>query len=439
MTPQVKERLLASIEANRLVVLTGAGLSMAPPSSAPSAAALAAECFDEYTAMANPACDPAMRNDLEAFAEYFYAQHTLKTIFIDRLVPWFRFSRPSNAGHAAIADFLLTRAVASTLSSNYDLFVERQAWDYGGQFDASLDGDEANVHAAAHSPLLKFHGCAHRARNDTVWTKLQLAEASISTRTAKSTTWMTANLREKDLLVVGFWSDWSYFNDILGDALANVSPSSVTLVDPGTTAVLEAKAPQLWALAHQAGVTFTHIQESGAAVLDELRQAFSKGYLRRILRAGIPQLESETNAPCDPAWLKVADADSENLYAQRRDAEGVPATMPARRRHPANVELLGFFHLLLRRAEATKIADGYELNGHKVRVVNGAGSILSNLRSRFVEAPVLPSVDVVAAIGATDLAVPGNVVRDGRPGDIVRPATQAQWFDFQGARELLKV
>jgi hypothetical protein len=438
--PDVKARLLASIEANRLVLMLGAGLSMAPPSSLPSAMGVAARCFDEYTAMANPACSPALRTDLEALAQHFVDQKTLKAVFIDRLVPWSLFVRPPNIGHLAIADFLLTRAAASALSTNYDILVERAAWDYGGQFVSSLDGDEANVQAADHSPLLKFHGCSQRDRNNTVWSKSQLAEAAIADRIAKSTNWITANLREKDLLVVGFWSDWSYFNDILGRALANVSPLSVVLVDPENPASLQSKAPGLWGLAHKADVTFIHIQESGATVLDELRRAFSQGFLRRVLRAGIQPLEAETHEPCDPTWLDVADLDSESLYGQRRDAEGIPATLPAKQRNPGASELLGFFHLLLKRAGAVQVPEGYELNGQGVRVVNGAGSILSQLRNRFLEAPVLSSAaTIVAAIGATDLGVPGNVVRAGRPSDIVRPAAPARWLDFRDARAFFNI
>jgi hypothetical protein len=35
---------------------------------------------------------------------------------------------------------------------------------------------------------------------------------------------MDANLREKDLLIVGFWSDWQYLNSIIGSAIENVAP-----------------------------------------------------------------------------------------------------------------------------------------------------------------------------------------------------------------------
>jgi hypothetical protein len=129
-------------------------------------------------------------------------------------------------------------------------------------------------------PLLKFHGCSHRDRLSTVWAPSQLAVQIIAARIEKSKTWMAANLRQKDLLVVGFWSDWDYLNAIIGSALADVQPLSVTVVDLSPADVLEQKAPDLWQIAHAQNVMFEHVQESAADVLDELRRAFSTSYLR---------------------------------------------------------------------------------------------------------------------------------------------------------------
>src|SRR5262245_40770876 len=129
------------MEAGRLVVVCGAGLSMASPSSLPSAMAVANMCFDQYAAI-DPNCPPALRNDLEALARHFVALGTLATVFIRRLVPWESFARPPNTGHAALADFLTIGAISSALSANYDALIERRAWDYGADFLNSLDGDE---------------------------------------------------------------------------------------------------------------------------------------------------------------------------------------------------------------------------------------------------------------------------------------------------------
>ncbi len=427
------------MDAGRLVVLCGAGLSMAAPSNLPSARRVAEMCFDRYQLVANPHCDAALRQDLEALAEHFAGLSTLKSVFIDQLVPWPEFVKPPNDGHAAIADFLMTRAIVAALSTNYDALIERPAWDYGFDLQSALDGDEATLQAAKQAPLLKFHGCANRERRSTVWASSQLDDPVIASRIAKTKTWMAANLRERDLLVVGFWSDWDYLNAILGEALKDVAPASVIVVDPFETQQLKGKAPDLWAVAHAPNVTFIHVQESGAQVLDTLRRAFSRNYLRQVLDAGRAALEAELGAAVDPAWLEVADRDAETLYSWRRDAEGAPVGSPATGKHPANAQAVGYFHLLMRRAGAVHHTDGYELAGRTVRVLNGAGALLNDMRSRFLEAPSIPRAEVVVAAGATDLGVPGNIVRQGRVGNLIRPAAGGVWMDVANARAELNV
>lgn len=426
------------MHAGRLLVVCGAGLSMAPPSSLPSARAVAERCFDKYQLEIDPGCDVGLRDNLEALAEHFVATNTLQSVFIDHLVPWASFVRPSNAGHAAIADFLLTRAAAAGISSNYDTLIERRAWDYGADFRGALDGDEAIVDTVHQAPLLKFHGCSHRDRGSTVWAPSQLEDPIISARIERSKTWMAANLRQKDLLVIGFWSDWEYLNAVIGEALIDLQPLSVTVVDLSPTNALEDKAPQLWEIAHAANVHFEHVRESGADVLDELRRAFSTNYLRQVLAAGRAAFEA-SGLQCDPAWFDVANYDSETLYGLRRDAEGVPAGQPATRIRPGNVEALGYFHLLLRQAGATQTPNGYDLNGRRVRVINGAEAVLASLKTRFIEPPVAITSDIVVAVGATDYGLPSNVVRGGRSGDLIRPDASGNWFDLNGARAELNI
>jgi len=427
------------MNAGRLLVVCGAGLSMAPPSSLPSARTVAERCFDKYRLEVDPGCDIGLRDNLEALAEHFAATNTLQSVFIDHLVPWDSFVRPSNAGHAAIADFLVTRAAAAGISSNYDILIERRAWDYGAAFRGSLDGDEANVDAVRRSPLLKFHGCAQRDPASTVWAPSQLEDPVISARIERSKTWMAANLRQKDLLVIGFWSDWEYLNAVIGGALVDVQPLSVTVVDLSPTDALEEKAPQLWQIAHAENVHFEHLRESGADVLDELRRTFSTNYLRQVLAAGRAVFEASTGVQCDPGWLEVAVFDSETLYGLRRDAEGVPAGQPATRIRPGNVEALGYFHLLLRQAGATQRPGGYDLNGRSIRVINGAEAVLGSLRAKFIEPPIAVTSDIVVAVGATDLGLPSNVVRGGRSGDLIRPDAAGNWLDLNGARAELNI
>lgn len=436
MDPGVRERLLASMDAGRLVVLCGAGLSMAPPSSLPSAKRVAERCFDEYQSRINPNIDPALRQNLEALAEHFVGLNTLRT-FIESVVPWTEFIRPSNPGHAAIADFLIIRAAAAGLSSNYDTLIEACARTYGADFRAALDGDQATARAHTQSPLLKFHGCENLDRSNTVWAPSQLSDPVVSARIEKCKIWMAAHLRQKDLLVVGFWSDWGYLNAVIQGALQGLDPVSVTVIDLSDATALESKAPALWQLAHQANVTFSHVQESGADALDELRRAFSENYLRQVLAAGRAAFERVTGAQCDPALLDVTTLDSESLYGWRRDAEGVPAGKPAQERRPTAGEQLGCFHLLLRRAGAVQMEQGYSLSGRTIRVVNGGENFLATVRARFIEAPSLPSAEVVVAVGALDYGLPDDVVRPGSPGSVVRPAPTGSWLTFENAiREL---
>lgn len=437
MDSNVRISLLASMNAGRLLIVCGAGLSMAPPSSLPSANVVSEDCFDKYKLETDPNIDENLRHNLENFAEHFAALNQLESVFIENLVPWQKFIRLPNPGHAAIADFLITRASVATLSSNYDTLIERVAVDYGHDFRVSLDGDEATVAAIRQGPLLKFHGCSSRDRYSTVWAPSQLEEEPIAGRIEKSKIWMAANVRQKDILVVGFWSDWNYLNRVIGEALEDVAPLSVTVFDPSPTNDLQIKAPNLWEIAHGDNVTFNHVQESGADALDELRHAFSQKYLRQVFDAGKQLFEQETGQIPGNDILTEIDIENDALYGWRRDAEGVPSNKPATLKEPNNTELLGYCHLLLRQAGAEQTQQGYRLADRSIRVLNGAGQALSTLRDKFVEPPAVISADVVIAVGAENLGMPGNWVRTGRQNDVMRPRASGTWYDLEsGIAEL---
>ncbi len=414
---------------------------MSPPSELPSALELANACYDKYVQAVDPQCNPSFRDDLEALAEHFVSLGTLETVFITTFVPWDSFARPSNPGHAALADFLLCHAINAALSTNYDILIERQAMDYGADIDCSLDGDEANVFSKRHSPLLKFHGCSRCEKKKTIWAKSQLDDPVIRERIDKTKTWMASNLRESDLLIVGFWSDWSYLNEIIDNALQNVSPASITVVDLCETSQLEEKAPNLWALSHTSGVTFRHVNASGADFLDELRNEFSQRYLAKILASGKTTFETRKGIECNATWLNPPSLSSDELYTLRRDSEGVPPDTPAKRKAPENVEQLGLFHLLLRSAGATQTDYGYALNDFKIRVINGAGSFLSTKKKLFSTPPAIHSdVNIVACVGAQDYpGLPDEIIEKDRPNDFIRPATTVNWVDFNNAIRILEL
>ena len=67
----LKERLLNSIENDRLVLFCGAGLSMSKPSRVPSAAELAKICSETYVRDYGTKLPDEIAVDLEKMAEYF--------------------------------------------------------------------------------------------------------------------------------------------------------------------------------------------------------------------------------------------------------------------------------------------------------------------------------------------------------------------------------
>jgi hypothetical protein len=114
---------------------------------------------------------------------------------------------------------------------------------------SSLDGSSATARAPFDSPLLKFHGCQFCDADSTVWTKKQLADGTMPNGSRAAACGWKQTYNTKDLLVVGFWSDWAYLNTILRSVLGVVAPASVTVIDQSDSGQLQAKAPRLWALA----------------------------------------------------------------------------------------------------------------------------------------------------------------------------------------------
>src|SRR5262249_41879104 len=147
---------------------------------------------------------------------------------------------------------------------------------------------EAVEFSARINPLLKFHGCFQRGPENTLWTQAQLNEPAIHDRVESCSQWMTINLPGKDLLIVGFWSEWGYLNDILANAMLVQAASSVTVIDRGPSTQLQAKAPILWDKLTAAGGPFTHVQASSDDALNELRTEFSRVWARKFFRLSEP-------------------------------------------------------------------------------------------------------------------------------------------------------
>jgi hypothetical protein len=365
-------------------------------------------------------------------AGHFYARHQFD-VFL-RLVPWNDFVGIPNKGHAAIGDFLITRAAHAALSANVDPMIERWAEEHRVALEGALTGQEAVALSVSMAPLVKFHGCMRKAKATTLWTQAQLAEEVIRTRTRSCSEWMRLNLPGKHLVVVGFWTDWGYLNDVLAESFTIENAASVTVIDIGSSADLAAKAPQLWEKLNRLSNSFLHVQESAAAALDEIRTAYSKTWARRYYQLAEPLVLGS-----GARLAAVAPFDGlsgEDLYNLRRDAEGVPYTGAAQRKAPApEAAQAAFTHALFLNAGAAVQGAWLQHNRRTIRVVSGAGQAITTVRGRYKEPPVLRPPDVVVCAGAFDVGVPTRVIADGRGASAVRPAPGggAEWLTLEQA------
>src|ERR1035437_868279 len=91
---------LDSLLSDRLSLLAGAGLSMAPPSSLPSAAALAASAKAKYDAT-HGARRPPLAATVDEQAEFFFRRDELATVYFRQLIDPNAFAGRPNVGHIA--------------------------------------------------------------------------------------------------------------------------------------------------------------------------------------------------------------------------------------------------------------------------------------------------------------------------------------------------
>lgn len=437
LTAEQEIRLLGAIETDKLIFLCGAGLSMPHPSNLLSAVTVAQMCYDRWHPTEELA--PALRNDVDQLAGHFMTRGDFKAVFISRLVPWDELVGRPNNGHAAISDLLISRGAHAALSANFDPLIETWAEDHKISLQAALNGQEAVDYTTNTNPLIKFHGCI-RAREGTLWTKAQLTDATIQARVDSCSQWMNLHLPGKHLVVVGFWTDWGYLNDVLAQAFGINNASSVTVIDPSSTATLQAKAPNLWEKLNNLSRIFDHVQASGVEILDELRTAFSKVWARKFYALGQPLMQADggvvPTTATPNAWV------GEDLYKLRQDAEGIPYYRAARKKEPDPAAAqTAFAHMILLNAGATFQGPWLEYAGHAIRIVNGAGRGLMQVKEEYKEPTIPLQPEIVVCAGATELGVPAKLIAAGRGTSMVRPSSGgvARWLTLDQARTELAI
>jgi hypothetical protein len=430
------ESALDSLLNDRLAILIGAGLSMSPPSSLPSAWTIASRAKAKYDGMYG-ASRPALPVSVDDQAEFFFQRKELATAYFRTFIDFNAFAGPPNAGHTAIADLLLIRALKIAVTTNVDILVETAGQMLFGQIGAGVDGHAVAGLPADCSPLLKLHGCRHIDPTNMVWARGQLAVQPVSDRIETSAQSLNVRLLNRDLLIVGYWTDWDYLNGVLAATLGAVNPVRVIVVDPAESAVFEKKAPELYALGQRATTTFQHLRASGAAFLDALRLQFAKSFVRQVLHSGSAAFQDAAGTPPDDAWKEPPDLTNDMLWKMRRDLEGCAPGEPAQSRTPPNEPLLGSTLLTLQASGA--IADGpyWQLNSKRIRVLRAVNKLLHAVEAQYEreEAPAV-APDIVIAVGAESQALAPNVARARTAGTIAR-GSAVQWMTRSEAMETL--
>lgn len=418
---------LDSLLNDRLALLAGAGLSMAAPSSLPSAAALAAIAKRKYDDLYG-ATRPELPVGVEDQAEFFFQRGELANVYFRTLIDSHAFAGPSNPGHFAVADLLLVRGIQTAITTNVDVMVEYAGQQLHGQIGVGIDQLGVAALTPDTAPLLKVHGCRVIDPPNMVWAPGQLNAPPVDARIISSAQWLTGRLLDRDLVIVGYWTDWDYLNTVLTNVLNAVHPSRVIVVDLADGATFAAKAPALYALGQQAQTAFQHVRASGADFLAALRRDFSKSFVRRVLRSGADDYEALTGAAPPAALTEPPDLDNDTLWRMRRDLEGCAPNEPSLLRTPPNESLLGLTVLQLRARGAAPDGPFWLLNDQRVRALRTPNRPLHRVVAAY-QRETAPAVapEWVIAVGAEAQALPSDIVRADTPPTIAR-GTSSRWI-----------
>jgi hypothetical protein len=430
--------VIDSILGNRLAILAGAGLSMAPPSSLPSAAAIAWAAQEKYAGLYGNT-RPPLPPGIEEQAEYFFQRGELETVYFRTLVDQHAFASPPNPGHYAIADLLLVNAIQTAITTNVDALIEMAGRCLFGEIGVGIDGLSVATVQPALSPLLKIHGCYTRDPANMVWAPGQLKVNPVAARIGNSATWLNGRLLDRDLLIVGYSTDWEYLNAVLAATLGAVRPARVVVVNLAPSGDFAARAPELHALGERASINFRYVQASGDEFLGAVRQQFSKMFVRQALHSGVGEYTARVGAAPDVTWTEPMDADNDTLWRIRRDLEGCSPNRPATLMSPPAGNLLGLTLLQLRAAGAVSDGQFWLLDGRRIRVLRASDKSLHVAEGEYNrELAPLVAPDIVVAVGAERRSLPPNIARADEPATIAR-GSRSSWLTRQEAEQELKL
>jgi hypothetical protein len=212
---------LDALHADRLAILCGAGLSMASPSNLPGAGELASRAKRKYDSLYGSSRDP-LPSSIEEQAQFFFQKDQLATFYLRTLIDPHAFAGRPNAGHTAVADLLLVRAIQTAVSTNVDPLIETAGTLLFGKVGSGITRAAMVALAPDVSPLLKIHGCWALDPDNTLWAPGQLAVEPVASRIQENEEWLRDRLSDRDLIVVGFFTDWDYLNGVLEQTLGDL-------------------------------------------------------------------------------------------------------------------------------------------------------------------------------------------------------------------------
>ena len=406
---------------------------MAEPSSIPSAAKLAERAKEKYDGTYGAARAP-LPVTIDEQAQFFFERGELLTVYLRTYVDQDAFSAQPNSGHLSVADLMLIQGISTTVSTNVDALIETAGNMLLGHIGKGMTRASVQRLPDTKSPLLKIHGCWSDPEG-TIWAPGQIDVEPINTRIGECRQWLELRLANRDLLIVGYWTDWDYLNDVLENSLGSVNPSRVIVVDPCDSAEFEEKAPALHSLGRRATVEFRHVRCSGDTFLEKLRVDFSKTFIRRTLHLGRGEFERSSGRQADAAWLEPRTEDAHVLWQARRDLEGCNPNEPAKRRDPADEPLVGMTLLQLQALGADFDGGYWNLDGQCIRVIRAPNRALHEVEAAFAkDAAPAAAPDITVAVGAESYALPQSIVRGGDGGSVVR-GSGGRWLSRADAVE----
>ena len=413
---------------------------MAAPSSLPSARAIAQQCVEKNRQLTGANVPEGAETDLGLLAEHFIERERFYNFFITTLVNGENFHGNPNKGHWAVADFLVSKVCPFCISTNLDVLTESAVRELGiPDFRPALDGDQLSQFQTSY---LKLHGCWYIDPLGTLWCKKQLEDnPTIRGSIERSTEWLSVNLRHKDLVFVGYWTDWAYLNDVLADCVSSVEPNVVILVDPADDGTLRNKAQRLYDWAHGQNVNFRHAQEYGDVFLDDLRRIFSTRFLVNLIEDSETVFEALSGEPTDASGISFNHLSTNELFALRRDACGQPrGKAVSSRQHEEPMRIFGALCIWLLKEGAILDGSLFRMGSTTLRIIQAAGQALSEVKNRFSREPQSLGTNIVICAGAfDDGGAASDIVRETSTPGLVRSNYSGEWVAVASPESLAEL